>query len=483
MTRRLGAALVAVLLVTTTVTATATSTSAESVSTGYKTDGIVDLIWAAEHFGYSGPGEMQKAGVSAIRFFLGVAGITENECGLGLADSLDPVGPYVYESEWSAEEAEALEWVADHYCITKAQAQLYGGTLFTFFAGLDAGKNGTTAVRRNPPPSAPTSLLAITGDRSTTLTWTAPASDGGAEITDYVVEYTQGLTSDWWVFEDTTSPETSAIVTGLDNDNHSSGTGSDYRYRVSATNNSGTGEPSAIVNGGPGDVPEAVVSLSVWPGDGYAALSWWSSMPASFAWSAVSDYIIEYAIDPNGSWQTNLASSNPTRTQVGGLTNDTKYLFRVSAINSVGVGPPSPIASTTPEACEAQKDGDWEAPVISNAFASPNPLVSGELVTVSWTVSDESAIYPIIAECSGRGSSFMDVYLNGVSYFMTKEFPHACVKRTAGDRFQGTYSCTRRVPEGLPEGTTISFNIRALDPRGLVTYESLVVPVLTSSAG
>jgi hypothetical protein len=145
--RRAPAVLAAVLLIAATLTATATSTSAESVSTGYKADRIVDLIWAAEHFGYPGPGEMQKAGVSAIRFFLGVAGVTEKECDLGLADSLDPTGPYIYESTWSGEEIDALEWVADHYCITNEQAQLYGGTLFTFFAGLDAAKNGTSAVR------------------------------------------------------------------------------------------------------------------------------------------------------------------------------------------------------------------------------------------------------------------------------------------------------------------------------------------------
>ena len=135
-----------------TFIATSSATSAENVSTGYKADGIVDLIWAAEHFGYSGPAEMQKAGVQAIKFFNAVAGITEKECDLGLSDSLDPVGPYTYESIWSTEELSALEWVADHYCITKEQAQLYGGTLFTFFAGLDSSINGTNAVRREPPP-------------------------------------------------------------------------------------------------------------------------------------------------------------------------------------------------------------------------------------------------------------------------------------------------------------------------------------------
>ena len=103
MARTLWAALVTALLATLVFTATATSTSAESVSTGYKTDGVSDLIWAAEHFGYSGPGEMQKAGVSAIRFFLAVGGVTEQECDLGLANSLDPTGPHVYESTWSGE--------------------------------------------------------------------------------------------------------------------------------------------------------------------------------------------------------------------------------------------------------------------------------------------------------------------------------------------------------------------------------------------
>ena len=171
--RRVSAVLAAILLIAAALTATATSTSAESVSTGYKNDGVSDLIWAAEHFGYSGPGEMQKAGVSAIRFILGVAGGTEKECDLGLADSLDPTGPYVYESTWSDEELDALEWVVDHYCITKEQAQLYGGTLFTFFAGLDAAKNGTSAVRR----ATTTSTVAPT--TTTTTSTVAPTTTMG----------------------------------------------------------------------------------------------------------------------------------------------------------------------------------------------------------------------------------------------------------------------------------------------------------------
>ncbi|MEE2768265.1 MAG: hypothetical protein VX833_03530 [Actinomycetota bacterium] len=178
--RSFQAVTAALLAVLTSFVFTASIGAAELISTGYKTAGIVDLIWAAEHFGYAGPGEMQKAGVSAIRFFNGLAGMTEKECGLGLTDSLDVSGPYIYESHWSDEELGALEWVADHYCITKEQAQLYGGTLFTFFAGLDAAKNGTSAPRRDLPsmPVVPTTTTTVVPTTTTTVVPTTTTTMG-----------------------------------------------------------------------------------------------------------------------------------------------------------------------------------------------------------------------------------------------------------------------------------------------------------------
>ena len=43
---------------------------AVSVETGYPTEGLEDLIWAAEYLGYENPGELQKAGVEVLRFLL-----------------------------------------------------------------------------------------------------------------------------------------------------------------------------------------------------------------------------------------------------------------------------------------------------------------------------------------------------------------------------------------------------------------------------
>ena len=212
--RRVSSVLAAVLLIAVSLTATATSTSAESVSTGYKADGIVDLIWAAEHFGYSGPGEMQKAGVSAIRFFLAVGGVTEQECDLGLANSLDPTGPHVYESTWSGEELEALEWVADHYCITKEQAQFYGGVLFTFFAGLDAAKSGTTAVRRDPPPPNSVAPATTTTTQAPTTTTAVVSTTTGASPSTTVSPTTTTTTTAVVSTTTTTAPSTTTVSPG-----------------------------------------------------------------------------------------------------------------------------------------------------------------------------------------------------------------------------------------------------------------------------
>jgi hypothetical protein len=91
-----------------------------------------------------------------------------------------------------------------------------------------------------PPsaPSAPTSLFASGGNAQASLTWTAPASDGGTAITDYAVQFSSNGGSTWNTFADGTSTATSATVTGLTN-------GTAYVFRVAAVNAAGTGAYTA----------------------------------------------------------------------------------------------------------------------------------------------------------------------------------------------------------------------------------------------
>ena len=76
---------------------------------------------------------------------------------------------------------------------------------------------------------APRNLTAVVGDGQVVLSWEAPASDGGAEITDY--EYRINRRDPWISIGST---ETTYTVTGLVN-------GTAYTFQVRAVNRIGTG--------------------------------------------------------------------------------------------------------------------------------------------------------------------------------------------------------------------------------------------------
>jgi hypothetical protein len=83
-------------------------------------------------------------------------------------------------------------------------------------------------------PDSPTGLAATRGDSSITLSWTAPAVNGGSAITDYVVQYAQSGTTNWQTYSDATSTATSVTLLNLTN-------GVSYQLRVAAVNAVGTG--------------------------------------------------------------------------------------------------------------------------------------------------------------------------------------------------------------------------------------------------
>jgi hypothetical protein len=74
--------------------------------------------------------------------------------------------------------------------------------------------------------------VVTSGDSEVSLTWSAPSSDGGSTLSDYLIEFKISQGS-WVVFSRGASTETVARVTGLTN-------GSAYTFRVSAINTVGT---------------------------------------------------------------------------------------------------------------------------------------------------------------------------------------------------------------------------------------------------
>jgi hypothetical protein len=122
---------------------------------------------------------------------------------------------------------------------------LAGGSYIFRVAAVNSAGTGdfspassSVTVTSPTAPSVPTSVAGTAIDGSSaSVTWTAPSSNGGAAITDYIVQFKRDNESTWTTFADGTSTATSATVTGLSN-----GT---YVFRVAAVNSVGTGDYSS----------------------------------------------------------------------------------------------------------------------------------------------------------------------------------------------------------------------------------------------
>jgi len=126
---------------------------------------------------------------------------------------------------------------------------LTAGTAYTFTVtatnafGISNASSASNSVTTVNVPGAPTSVTAAdTGiDGEALIAWTAPGSNGGSAITDYIVEYSSNSGSTYTVFSDGTSTATSATVTGLTID-------TTYIFRVKAVNAIGTGTASTATS-------------------------------------------------------------------------------------------------------------------------------------------------------------------------------------------------------------------------------------------
>ena len=113
-------------------------------------------------------------------------------------------------------------------------------TFTTGSGGVPPVTNSSTVV--TTAPGAPTGLTATASGTTINLSWTAPASNGGATISGYKIEVSSDGGSNWTdLVADTNSPATTYPHTGL-------AAGATRHYRVSAINTAGTGGSSNVAN-------------------------------------------------------------------------------------------------------------------------------------------------------------------------------------------------------------------------------------------
>ncbi len=173
-------------------------------------------------------------------------------------------------------------------------------------------------------PGIPIHLLAASGDRQVTLSWSVPVNDGNSPITDYIIQYNDG--NGWETFKDGVSALLTAIVTGLDNN-------TEYSFKVSAKNISGTGDASSIVTATPTTAtPNSPSDLTITPGDSHVSISWNEPNEGE---SPLVDYKIQYKLSNDTKWTNHQPEKISTATSViiTDLVNNEDYQFRITTKN------------------------------------------------------------------------------------------------------------------------------------------------------
>jgi predicted phage tail protein len=224
--------------------------------------------------------------------------------------------------------------------------------------GLPSGE-ASASLAANTVPGSPTGLTAIASGSQVTLSWTAPASDGGATITGYVIDKGTSPGREAGTAVNGSPVETTSYpVTGLTK-------GITYYFKVAAVNAVGQGPPSGEVSvalpsatgsGSASSSASATASpfaaptgLTATAGNARVRLSW--TAPAPDGGTPVTGYKIYRATAPGFQASAVVTSITGTSTIVTGLTNGTTYYFMVAAINAAGNETPfSAEVSATPDA-------------------------------------------------------------------------------------------------------------------------------------
>ena len=301
-------------------------------------------------------------------------------------------------------------------------------------------------------PGAPGGVSGTAGDRSVTVSWTAPA-DGGTPITGYGIAVFDATGVALPGLGTIAGPDaTSATVNDLTN-------GTPYRFRVFAVNGAGTGPSSPLsaavvpveVPDAPADVVAVVVDPQIaGPQTGVVDVSW--DEPNDNG-SPIESYTV--TASPGGATCT----VTVTTCRITGLQNGVVHTFSVSARNAIGTGPlsagavatprsvPQPPSTVTAVAGDALATVSWSA----TSFDGGSPIVGHQVVVLD-AVGAPTAItgctVGAVLSCQISGLS------NGTGYRFAVTARNAAGSSVPSDPSAVATPQPTPAPPGAPTGLT-----------------------------
>jgi hypothetical protein len=312
---------------------------------------------------------------------------------------------------------------------------LTNGTGYTFTVtavnadGPGVASAPTPTVTPAAVPGPPTAVTAVASNGTATVSWVAPADDGGSPILSYsATAHGDGGNQ---TCTDVLAPLTdTCVVSGLTD-------GTSYTFTVTATNLAGTGPPSAASNPVvPSTLPGAPQAVAATPGDASATVTW--TPPAGDGGTPITAYTVTASGDGGNQTCTYLVTTPETDTcTVGGLTDGTAYTFSVTATNVNGTGPASaPSAPVTPATVPgAPLDVSATAGNASAAISWVPPTSDGGATITAYTVT-----------ASGDGGN------ETCTYLVTTPETDTCTVGglTDGTAYTFTVTATNQVGTGAP---------------------------------
>ena len=203
--------------------------------------------------------------------------------------------------------------------------------------GVDAADIDVTVLSVPGKPMGPIWVTNVTAN-SCHLEWKPPKDDGGDPIKYYTVEKMDTEKGVWIPIGETMGKTPEFDVPGLHE-------GCTYMFRVRAVNNEGESEPletdTAILAKNPFDPPGPPMRVQVKDWDRkWVKLAW--ELPEWDGGSKILHYIIEKKEDFSTKWSKHQQTdTDELEFKVTELTENSKYRFRIRAVNKAGPGAPS----------------------------------------------------------------------------------------------------------------------------------------------